>query len=323
MDSSTRVDSPINQIASLIEGETPKKPEAQPEVEADSLETATEDTPDESPQDVSPQTEKPEEEIEQVYFNDILEDIDINIEDAYEMSLKMPDADPVTLGALKDFYQQNHDIETQRAELKQREQDLLVQAEQSKDVPRVSNELMQARAKVLAIQESYDSQNWEAIRQSNPAEWSALQTEYQQKFAAAKNMEAAAQEQVNTQLNQARTYQQERLFESMPELRDDSTRQEAALQVQKMTGDFGIPKNHLENVDDANVMRMLITLSKMYNAKDTAKTKMQEKTPKSVSPNASKPIPSSRKLALKRLTEKAKATGQRRDQVNAVNALLG
>ena len=47
MDITTRADNPISQIASLIEGETPKKPEAQPEIEAESLETATEDTPDE------------------------------------------------------------------------------------------------------------------------------------------------------------------------------------------------------------------------------------------------------------------------------------
>ena len=320
MDNSTKVDSPVNQIASLLQEETPDlvataKPEEVKQEEPD--------TPDEDPQELSQQPEETEETPDKVYFNDILEDIDIAIEDAYEMSIKMPDMEPMTLGELKNFAIDNRDIETTRAELKQREQDLQVQAEQAKAIPKVSNELMQARAQVLAIQESYNSQNWDAIRQSNPAEWSAMQTEYQQKFAAAKSMEEAAQNQVNTQTAQARQYQQDRLFEAMPELKDETVRQEAAKMVQKMTADFGIPANHLETVDDANVLKMLITLSKMYTAKDTVKTKMQDKTPTSSSPNAAKPIPSSRKLALKRLTEKAKATGQRKDQVNAVAALLG
>lgn len=322
MDNSTKVDNPVNQIASLLT-ESPgvlppvtAKPEAVKHKE-------DEDTPIEESLDVSqPQTEVPEEDIEQVFFNDVLEEIDVDINDAYEMSFKMPDADPITLGELKNFYIDNKDIESTRQEIKQREQDLQVQAEQAKDVPRVSNELMQARAQVLAIQESYNSQNWDAIRQSNPAEWSAMQTEFQQRFAAAKSNETAAQTQVETQSRQAQAYQQERLFEALPELKDDTVRTEAALRVQKMTGDFGIPKNHLENVQDANVMRMLITLSKMYSAKDTVKTKMQDNTPTSSSPNAAKPVPSTRKLALKRLTEKAKASGQRKDQVNAVNMLL-
>lgn len=321
MDNSTKVENPVNQVASLLQEtglvETVKPEEVKQEIEAT-------DTPVEEPQEVSPQTEEPETETpDKVYFNDILNDIDIAIEDAYEMSLKMPNDESMTLGELKNFAIDNKDIEATRAELKQREQDLQVQADQAKDIPKVSNELMQARAQVLAIQESYNSQNWDAIRQSNPAEWSAMQTEYNQKFQAAKSQEAAAQNQVDTQLAQARVYQQERLFESMPELRDEKVRTETAQMVQKMTSDFGIPKNHLESVDDANVMKMLITLSKMYSAKDTVKTKMQDNTPKSSKPNAAKPIPSTRKLALKRLTEKAKATGQRRDQVNAVTALLG
>jgi hypothetical protein len=317
MDELTKVGNPVNEIASLLQ-ETGVVGTAKPE------EVTEEDTPVEEPQEVS-QSQPEETETEtpdKVYFNDILEDIDIAIEDAYEMSLKMPDMEPMTLGELKNFAIDNRDIETTRAELKQRELDLQARAEQAETIPKVSNELMQARAQVLAIQESYNSQNWDAIRQSNPAEWSAMQTEYQQRFAAAKSQEAAAENHVNTQLEQAKAYQRDRLFESMPELKDDKVRTETAQIVQKMVSDFGIPSNHLENVDDANVMRMLITLSKMYSAKDSVKTKMADNTPRSSKPNAAKPIPSTRKLALKRLTEKAKATGQRRDQVNAVNALL-
>ncbi len=253
----------------------------------------------------------------------LLKDMDIEIEDAYEMSLRMPNDEAMTLGELKNFAIDNKDIDSLRADLKQREQDLQVQADQAREVPQVSNELMNARAQVLAINEAYNNTNWDAIRQTNPAEWSAMQTEFQQKFTAAKSRETAAENQVNTQTQQARTYQQERLFESMPELKDEKVRSDLALQVQKMTSDFGIPKNHLESVDDANVMRMLITLSKMYSAKDTVKTKMQDKTPASSKTAPAKPVPSSRKLALKRLTDKAKATGQRKDQINAVSALLG
>lgn len=104
MDNSTKAENPINQIASLL-SETPEvlqteaaRPE---EVKRKEHEDETLDTPDEDPQDVSQlQTEEPEQEIEQVYFNDVLADIDIDIEDAYEMSLKMPNDESITLGDL-------------------------------------------------------------------------------------------------------------------------------------------------------------------------------------------------------------------------------
>jgi hypothetical protein len=326
MDSSTSVDNPVNQIASLL-NETPEVlgteaevPEKVEKLETDSLETAPEDTPDESPQEVS-QTEETQNEIDTL--NNLAEMLDTPVEDLYALNFNMGEGkEPVTLGGLKDFYEANGDIETVRSELKQREQDLQVEADQARDIPKVSNELMNARAQVLAIQEAYNNTNWDAIRQSNPAEWSAMQTEFNQRFNAAKANETAAQTQVETQSQQAKAYQQERLFESMPELKDDKVRAETAQAVQKMTSDFGIPKNHLESVDDAKVMRMLITLSKLYGAKDSVKTKMLDKTPASGSSAPAKAMPSTRKLALKRLTDKAKATGQTRDKTNAISALL-
>ena len=159
MDNSTSVENPINQIASLLE-ETPKVlDEAQPKVEADSLETATTtDTPDESPQEDVSLSDESQDEIDTL--NNLAETLEVPVEDLYALNFNMGDGkDPVTLGGLKDFYEANSDLDATRLELKQREQDLQVQAEQSKELPKVSNELMQARAQVLAIQEAYNNTN--------------------------------------------------------------------------------------------------------------------------------------------------------------------
>jgi hypothetical protein len=77
----------------------------------------------------------------------------------------------------------------------------------------------------------------------------------------------------------------------------------------------------LDNVEDARLMRLLIEASRSDKAKLTAKDKKVENIPTASKPSASRPIPG-RKAALKRLTEKAKQSGDLRDKTRAIAALI-
>lgn len=307
-------------IDSLFDGveDTPQPEEAQTEEVAEVTESIEIEESQESTPDVPA-----EEQDEAVYFNDVVESLeDITIEDAYEMSFKMPNDEAITLGKLKNFYIDNKDIEESKAKLDNRELELQAEAEAVRKAPQVSNELMQARAQVLAIQEQYNSTNWDAIRQSNPAEWSALQTEYQNRFQSAKALETEAQNRVDTQSEQQRRLQQDRLFEWMPELKDEKVAADTMQQVSSYASKYGFTQSDIANITDARLFRMLIESSKVNSAIDTVKEK-QVKTGGKTSSKPSAPKPSyGKRQKLKQAINKAKNSQHRKDKQAAFDALL-
>ena len=107
----------------------------------------------------------------------------------------------------------------------------------------------------------------------------------------------------------------------MPELKDDNVRKQLDQQVSAYTAKFGYTNKDLAKIEDHRLKLLLISASKSEVAKSTAKEKQETKIPVSNSPAARKALPG-RKAALKRLTEKARATGQIKDQANAVAELL-
>jgi len=333
--SSTSVENPVNQIASLLSGvdnAEQKKQETEESVETQDESLEVSDESQSQDESLAPEVEEAEEtQLEESgdidTINNLAQELEIPIEDMYALNLNLatsknlPEGGAITLGELKSFYESNVDITELREGLTKREQDLQTRSDELSEAPQVSNELMQARAQVLAIQDQYNRTDWQGLRHSNPAEYSALQNDFRTQFDIAKNSENLANQAVETHLVESRKQQQERLFEAMPELKDEKVRAQIDQQVQAYAGKFGFTPKDLEKVEDSRLMRLLISASKSEAAKSTAKEKQETTIPTSNSPSARKALPG-RKAALKRLTEKARATGQIRDQANAVAELL-
>ena len=329
--SSTNVENPVNQIANLLVGDaTQPAEETQEAIEAteETLEVSDESQPQEeslAPEDEQPAESSDEEGIDTL--NNLASELDIPIEDMYALNFKLsrgenlPEGGEITLGELKTFYEKNADIDSLREQIKTRELELTTQSEKVSEIPKVSNELMQARAQVMAIQQAYESTDWNGMRFSNPGEYAALQADFRNKFDMAKNQETTATQEFEDHKRQGAVYQQERLFEAHPELKDDKVRAQVAVDIQAFASKFGITPKEVEAIDDHRIMRMLIAASKTEAAKVAVKDKREVKTPSTNKPAARKSLPG-RNAALKRLTEKAKATGDRKDQTNAVAELL-
>ena len=331
MDNSTSVDNPVNQIASLLTGESLEKPkeEEQQQPEGESLEAVQTDQEieplDESQSEESQdESQEANEEGEIDTLNNLAEELDVPVADLYQLNLKMSgDDEPVTIGSLKDFYEANKNINVEREELTKREQDLATQAEELREIPTVTNELMQARAAVLSIQDQYNRTDWKGLRFSNPAEFAALQAEFRQQFDMAKANEERASTTHDAQKQERKRLQQERLFEAIPELKDEAYRKTVGENLATHAAKYGISAKEMDAIDDSRVLRLLIDASKASMAKETVKEKQVDKTPVANKPAPKRPAVG-RKAALKRLTERAKASGAtRKDQVNAVSALLG
>lgn len=327
-------ENPVNQVTSLlmkelggdVEKEHESDPAETPEETLESDENPEEQAELSSDENTSVEEGESPELIETL--NNLAEELDIPIEDMYALSVKVakseafPEGGQVSLGELKDFYTNNVGIETEREALKQKEIELQTQAEQVSQVPRISNELLQARAQVLAVQDAYNRTDWQGLRHTNPAEYSALQNDFRIQFDAAKQSESVANEQMKSHVSENTRLQQERLFEIMPELKDQSVASDTAKQVQAFASKYGITAKEIDDVTDHRIMRMLIEASRSETAKVKAKSKQAEKkAPVTTKPSARKPQPG-QKAILARLTEKAKKTNSRRDQVNAVAALL-
>jgi len=331
-------DNPINRIASLLgEDATPDKEETPKLVKKKKQETA--DTSDEShPQEAENAESLAEEEVESAEsseeenedvdtLNNLAEELDIGISDMYALNVNLsrgenlPDGGAISLGELKTFYEKNADIDTLRDGIKTREQELQTKTTELSEIPQVSNELLQARAQVLAIQDAYNRTDWQGIRHTNPAEYAALQSDFRTQFEMAKNNENVALQTVETHQAESRVQQQERLFEAHPELRDKAVRAEMELGILDYAAKFGFSSDDVAKIEDSRLMRLLISASKGMEAIATAKAKQEDKTPTSAQSSARKPLPG-RKAALKRLTEKARASGQVVDQAAAVAELI-
>ena len=288
-------------------------PEGDEEVPDTPAEEQAEDIEDsaEEPQESQDQDEEPEE-VDKMFLNDFAKDVEVEMEDVYQLSVKMPNEEDMTITELKNFRIDNADIIQIKQDIQNREVELQAQSEAMRDVPQVSNELMQARAKVLSIQDQYNRTNWDAIRQENPAEWSALQQDFRNQFEGAKAQEAEASTQVDNQKTQARQFQQDRLFEAMPELKDDTVRQEAGARVQRFASKYGYSAQDVAGIDDSRLMRLLIDVSKAEGAVATVKEKLK-KTPPKATKTAPRRMPSTRNASLKRLKTKAASSGSRQD----------
>ena len=328
---------PLNAVAELLSAT-----ESEPAAGTAPLEGVTaaliekEDDIDESPKDVdtletgAPETDATDEDPETPdegdvdTLNNLAEELDIDISDMYALGVKFADGDSTTIGKLKDFYEANQDIETQREQLQTRVEELQFETEQVRNAPALSNELLQARAQVLAIQSQYNSVDWATLRTQNAGQYAAMQQDYRMQFEAAKVQETQATTQVSTHQVQARKFQQDRLFEALPELKDDTFRKDALDRVNSFASSYGYTPSDIAQIDDHRLMKMLIEASSIVNATTTAKDKMINDDTKHVASKTSAPRPvvSSRKASLKRLTERAQRTNDRRDQTAAVTELL-
>lgn len=332
VDIATSSEPAINQISSLLGDHLKRQDESPVAEEPETVES--EETPelDENP-DIESQSsdasEEPDESQEQGIesLNNLAEELEVPIEDMYALAVNIskseafPDGGNVTLGELKDFYTKNVNIDQEREALKQKEQDLQAQAEQVSDVPKISNELLQARAQVLAIQDAYNRTDWNGLRHTNQAEYAALQQDFRMQFEAAKHQEMVATQQFEDHQLETMRIQQERLFEVMPELKDEETAKNIAQQVTNFAARYGITAKEVDAVTDHRVMRMLIESSRSDATKVKAKAKqVEKKAPKATKPTT-KSIPS-RKASLKRLTERAKSSNLTKDKVDAIRNLI-
>lgn len=335
---------PINEISSLLTGqpleETPKaapvereettdivEDESQSDTSDVELEDGIENGPDEAPAETQEGDEtNPEavpEEGDVDTLNDFASELEMKVEDLYELNIKMPNGDPITLGGLKDFYEVNQDITEARAELDQQRQVMQEEMETIQAQPGLSNEIMQARAQVLSIEDQYNKIDWNSLRQQNPGQYAAAQQDFHTQYDIAVDNQGRAEHAINEHLETAKLIQQQKLMQAVPELKDAEYRAQVSNRVITLAERYGFTPADVGNIEDHRLMRLLIDASNKDSAAISAKEKIVKNVPVTGKSSPAKAIPiSTRKATLKALTEKARKSNDNRDKTNAITELL-
>ena len=306
----------LNSFTPQPEQETEQEP--QETASSETLETqTTEPEKEEVNQEAETQTDE-----DISTLNKLAETLDIPIEDMYALNFNMPNGDPVSLGGLKDFYEQNTDLEASRQEIENERSKLQTEKDKLREVPPASQEHIEALAQVRMIEGEWQQLETSGLKQTDAGQYSARAIELQNKYSQATGILNNIQQIIEGKRSERVAEHQRELHKLVPELKEEATRQVAVQRVTKMFDHYGLSHELLGAIDDHHAMHLLLDMSKLFEQKGNYKSKRVDTAPKVLKPQAVRNSEAGRAASLKRLTEKARKSGERADQTAAVSALL-
>ena len=241
----------------------------------------------------------------------------------YEMQVPMGDGvEPVSLGQLKDKYQEVERTNKTNLSTIEELNAKLATANAPGGQASLSGELLQAQSEVVAIQNQFQGVNWQQIEQDDPGQAALLKQKYNEAFNAAQGK--VQQVQNGIQQGQAERLQQGaiKLRELIPAWSDPTAMDTGQKAVRELLHQAGYPDQNIDAMDDPIAISLIDELVQL-RAEKAAATKATGKVRAAprVLKGGGRPAPKQNELADK-LAQKARATGNKEDQLNAVKALL-
>jgi len=272
------------------------------------------------PEEQQPEEKQPEEEALPTSVSSLAEAIGWSPEELYDIDVSMGDGkDPIKLGALKDQYETAvAEKATATAEVDR----LRSEATNAPNTAVASQELLQAQANVISIQQQYQNYDWAAAELNDPGQAALLRQKFTESFAHANGQVSRVQQQQQQQRQQQLAQGEVRLIELIPEWKNNETRQAAQTNIKALMSEAGYPTEFINGVDDPIAIALLNELAILRaekSAAGVAVTKVR-KAPR-VLKSSGKLKPTSQEKQTE-LANKARATGDRNDQVAAVKALF-
>ncbi len=261
-------------------------------------------------------------------------DEEVTAEDLYNLELVSGDGESLTVGQLKDMYQQRQAFETEKAEFaKQREQQAKELEEarqqatlQTGEIQQLPQELREAEAVILSIRQQAQTYDWAKLEQEDPGEAALLR----QKFRDAHDAAVAKHETLWKDYNVKRgeawqsfiAGQKEKMFQRIPEWRDDDTLTQERKDIDTLVAKYGFTSQEMDSVVDPRLSQLLrdyMLLRKKFDAALKNHTKVKQRGNKVLRTTVrSKP-----KARLQQIEERARSPeATRQDKHEAQKALL-
>ncbi len=255
-------------------------------------------------------------------LNDLASELDTDIADLYALNVKMPDADPKTLGFLKNFYLENQDIGQARQEIEATKSDLEQAKSDLNQTAPIPQEMLLAQARIMQLEQAKLDLDSSGLRMSNPSEYLLQQQNLDKGLNEAKSIMQNIDQIVEAQTNTRKQEEQQKLFGKMPDLKNDEFRESSFKGLTELVQKYGFNESDLEYVLDHRLMHMLLDYANLSQKVGKLKGQKIDKAPKVLKPQSVQNSLAGRKASLKRLTEKARNSNSNRDKASAVNAIL-
>lgn len=317
----------------IEEPEAPEEPETPEEPEEPEEEPESPEEPEEGPGEEPEEPEKPEEpehqeyELPQVAQMLGVEEDQLDVDDDGRVVLQgKVDGEPVRMSVKEylDKFQMLSAADKRLEEAKSKREELLTEAEKRSTE---LNEQWTVAANMIERAEKLLDQDmgeidWKALREDDPAEYSAKKAEIADRRQQIENMKTEArqayqqsvqQQQVQSkeQLQEFLAKEQEALLSKLPEWQDDAKAKAEKTQLVGYLKDEGFEENEISNAMDHRLI-LLARKAMLYDQGqkkvDTAKKKVA-KVPKVVKPGASKPADQVNKQKIDKAKQRLSKSG--------------
>jgi len=202
----------------------------------------------------------------------------------------------------------------------------------------MGNRMQHASGLVTTLEEQlvgeFQGVNWEQLRASDPAEYSALRQDYAVRYNQVKQMAVGIQQQ-QSQLQQQKQQefreannkrlQQEvdLVLQAKPAWNDPDVRVKAMTEMGGFITKYGYSDQEIAAISDHRVIRMIDDLMAYNSIKKEGMPKLNKKVPKYVKPLANRKTGGNTKAKkLDKLYQKASASKDRKLKDNAIEQLL-
>ena len=342
----------VSAISDLLTGSMPEKPEeTQEAIPAEPVEEVTEQeslgeslgaSEDEAGSEVTDEQDEGEEpdgesaQVEEIRtLTEFATAAGWDASDLYALSMRLDNGEEIPLGQLKDklqtYARQETELAAQREQLAAEQQKLQEIAQQQfAGQQQLSQGVLNAQAEMQAVQAEYNGINWDELAQSDPGRAALLQQQIAARYAGAKQRYGEAMQAQNQQTQQyvrnALVQNDQQFLEAVPEWKDPKVVEREGPQIAAYMQQYFKPQE-LERIYDwrARVIGRKAWLWDQHQAKVAEATGKVRKAPKPVlRPGGGAPVTTTKaqERELNAKMQRAKTTGHRNDQVEAIDALL-
>jgi hypothetical protein len=268
----------------------------------------------------------------------LAEELEIDPSEFYNLQVPLADGmEPISLGEIKDKYQEylstKDKLTADQAAIEAERTALATEAQQAKsnaisEGANTSKEIVEAQGLLQAIQAQYESIDWTAAEKENPGEAVLYKQKLNEAYGGAqmKLQQASQANDVQKQQGMVQYYTQQwaESLKARPEWAEESAYRKDRTAIEAVAVEYGFAPQEASQIADARTLNILHDYAQMKAKVKSANANAKEvvRKPTGLKPSGLRTLKGRKQTALKRITDRAKATGDRTDQRAAVSAIL-
>lgn len=254
----------------------------------------------------------------------LAEAIEVEQGELYAVIVPLRDgSEPISIGEMKNKLQ---DYITEEPKLKAQiqEQKKTINENQAGTSPaqQLTQAENQANLEIILVQNEYNSTNWKELEEDDPGQAALQRQRLNERFSYAQNALSQAQQQRQVDRSSFLADQDTKLLALIPEWKDPDKRKE---DWNAMTGpllDAGFTQNEIDATDNPVAVKLYKELLALRKEKTDSERLVQKvrKAPKTLKSRGV--IPCETTTNTQKLVTKAKQSGNKHDEFDAVKALM-